>query len=108
MVRKSSVLVVFVYGLLLIAAGLLGYFKGHSVPSLFSGLIFGSIILVCASNMHQHNRLALYTALTTTVIATVLFAWRYSIGHRLSSAILALLSGAVLIYLLTTLAKRRL
>lgn len=91
---------VFIYGIILIALGIVGYSAANSVASVVMGSGFGFLILICSLLMFQKKRIGLLLATLLTLLLTGFFAYRYSTTQGLLPGLLAVLSGAMLITLL--------
>jgi uncharacterized membrane protein (UPF0136 family) len=100
MLKKTTSWAVMIYGLLLIVLGILGYTSAQSKLSLFMGSGSGLVLALCALAMFSHKKWGAYLALIVTTLLTGLFAIRYSLTGKSLPAILAVLSGAMLLYLL--------
>jgi len=96
---------VFIYGILLIALGIVGYTEASSVYSLLAGAISGCLLILCACLMFMNKRIGLLLATLVTLLMTGCFAYRYSETHGLLPALLAVLSGAMLIMLFLNYAR---
>lgn len=107
MLERSVSWIVLVYGALLAAFGLLGYVKGGSLISLFIGGISGFLLILCAWAMFARHRRGADYALILTFLLTGLFIYRYSVNGKSVTALLACISGAVLLYLLTHAFQKR-
>lgn len=105
MIKSKTNWSVLIYGILIFALGLFGYYKGGSSASLYSGVGFGSLIILSAAFMFLKKRFAFYAALFLTAALTVTFVIRYSATGKQMPALLALLSGAMLLFLLTRATK---
>lgn len=81
------------------AIGLLGYIRTGSQVSLMSGLGFGFLLIVCSLAMFAKNKLGLYVALILTLFLTATFAYRYTVTDKTIPAILAVVSGFMLLFL---------
>ena len=84
----------------MIALGVVGYYVSDSIPSLIAGVGAGILLLVCVLIMFMGKKAGAYGALILNVILTGLFAYRYTVSEKLLPATLAVLSGAMLIFLL--------
>ncbi len=93
-----------VYGLLLVALGYVGYTHGSKV-SLYMGSGLGGLLILCSLVMFWGKRWGGWTALVLTAILTAVFSYRYSVVGKTIPALLAVLSGAMLLILLLRLPK---
>lgn len=100
MLKKSTCWAVLIYGLILTLLGLWGYYSSGSTVSLYAGSGFGLFLMLCSFLMFAQKKQGSYAALTTTVLLTGLFAIRYSLTGKGLPAILAVLSGGMLLFLL--------
>ncbi len=101
-VTKWSVLA---YAIVLMALGLIGYLMANSLPSLIMGSGIGFLLLLCAILMFLGKRIGLILATILTLLLAGFFAFRYSLTKALFPALLSVLSGAMLIFLLFHLAR---
>lgn len=107
MVKKSTQIAVLTYGLLLIVLGILGYVKAGSAMSLYAGSGSGVILVFCAVLMHYKISFGSYASVFFTLLLTGMFAYRYTVTSKTLPALLAVLSGGMLLYLLAALTKWR-
>lgn len=92
---------VFFYGIILVTLGLIGYIIAGSIPSVVMGSGLGCLLMICSLLMFLEKRIGLYIATFLTLILSSFFAYRYTMTKGdLMSALLAVLSGAMLIILL--------
>jgi uncharacterized membrane protein (UPF0136 family) len=103
--HKKAGWVTLIYGLFLISMGLLAYFQSHSMVSLRASLLLGVLIIASAIATLMQKIWGLYGALIFTILLTMIFAWRYSAAGSGITALLAVVSGAMLLFLLTCTAK---
>lgn len=96
---------VFVYGIILIVLGLVGYAVVGSIPSVAMGAGFGLLLVLCSLLMFMEKRIGTFLATLLTLLLAAFFAIRYSMTRGLLPALLAVLSGAMLIILLLHHAK---
>lgn len=99
MLKKSTTWCVLIYGLILIALGYLGYVQGSPI-SLYAGAGFGILLVIASLMMFAGKKFGFYSALILTLALTAVFATRYSLSGKELPAILAVLSGAMLLFLL--------
>lgn len=100
MIKKSTCWAVLCYGLLIAILGYLGYHQAGSIVSLYAGVGLGSLLTISAVLMFFDLLFSAYTALLLTLLLTGTFAIRYSVTQKGMPAILAVLSGGMLLFLL--------
>jgi uncharacterized membrane protein (UPF0136 family) len=100
-IKSKTCWSVLIFGALIFILGLLGYIKGGSAASLYSGGSFGILLILAAIFMFRKKRNAFYAALFLTAALTLTFLIRYFVTAKQMPAILALLSGAMFLFLLT-------
>jgi uncharacterized membrane protein (UPF0136 family) len=100
MPKKTTAWSVLIYGLIIIGLGYTGYQQGGSQISLYVGGGFGILLVISSILMFMKMRFGSYAALILTLGLTATFAIRYSITGKGMPAILAVLSGGMLLYLL--------
>lgn len=95
---KVTATIVFVYGLLIILGGIMGYVKGCSSMSLVSGASFGTGLLLSAYFISKGKIAAQYFALLMTFLLDGIFTYRFAKTlHFIPAGFLSLFSLAVLI-----------
>lgn len=107
MIKSKTSWTVLIFGALIFILGLLGYIKGGSAASLYSGGAFGVLLIIAAGFMFCKKRLGFYAALFLTAALAITFVIRYFATTKQMPAILALLSGAMFLFLLTRAARWR-
>ncbi|HEX9653226.1 MAG TPA: TMEM14 family protein [bacterium] len=95
--------VVLVYGVLVIAGGVMGYAKAKSTPSLISGGLFGVIVIIAALLMLQGNPVGIYVSLAAAFLLLIFFSRRFSTTKKFMPA--GLMMALSLITVLTLLTK---
>ncbi len=100
MPKKATAWSVLIYGLIITGLGYMGYQQGGSMISLYVGGGFGILLVISSILMYFKMRTGSYAALVLTLGLTATFAIRYSITGKGMPAILAVLSGGMLLYLL--------
>ncbi len=90
--------VIFLYGLIVLILGYVGYAKGGSLISFYMGAGFGTLLMLSAGLAKR--RWSVYVALALTCALSVTLALRTAATHKELPAILAVLSGAMLVFLL--------
>ena len=91
--------------MIIMLLGYIGYKQATSMASLYSGLIFGALLVVSGIGMLAGKKIGAYTALTTTILLTGVFSYRYAATGKGLPAILAVLSAGMLLFLLARLRK---
>lgn len=107
MFKKATCWTVLIYGFIILGLGLYGYFEKASHASLYAGTGLGILLVLSAALMFNHVLFGAYAALALTVALTATFGIRYSLTHKGVPAILAVLSGGMLFFLLTQSVKWR-
>lgn len=103
---RLATAVTLIYGVLVLAGGILGYARGGSVASIVSGLICGLALLVAVWQMWQGSLAATYAALVVTLLLGLFFGFRFfKFGNWMPAGLMLLLSGATLIVLLLSLRR---
>ena len=104
MLKKTTCWAVLIYGAVMLILGILGYWQG-SLVSLIAGAGFGILLIISSRVMFLHKPAGIYAATAFTLILTATFAVRYTITQKPIPAILAVLSGGMLLFLLAQIAK---
>ena len=87
--------------------GYIGYREAASMASLYSGLIFGGLLVASGIGMLAGQKIGAYTALVTTILLTGVFSYRYAVTEKDLPAILAILSAGMLLFLLLRFRKKK-
>ena len=87
------VLVLYIYGILLILGGLMGYVKAKSVPSAVAGLICGALALFIGYNYTWHY--APYAALLLSIVLLVMMGRRYLRTRKAMPALLIVVMSII-------------
>ncbi|MCG3148044.1 MAG: hypothetical protein PCFJNLEI_01486 [Verrucomicrobiae bacterium] len=83
---QNEAAVAIVYGLLVLAGGLLGYRKARSAPSLVAGLVFGLALIACGFYMWHGDRIGLKVAFGLAVALLVVMGIRFAKGRKFMPA----------------------
>ena len=86
-------IILYVYGVLLIVGGLIGYMKARSVPSLVAGVVCGLIALFLGFDYMW--RLAPYAALVLSLFLLILMGRRYLNTRKAMPALLIVVMSAI-------------
>ena len=99
------VLLLYVYGILLIIGGLMGYLKAQSVPSLVAGLVCGFLALFLGYRYTWH--FAPHVAFILALVLIIIMGRRYLNTRKAMPAllivVLSLIVAVVQIYILLVL-----
>jgi uncharacterized membrane protein (UPF0136 family) len=87
------VLILYIYGILLIVGGLMGYVKARSVPSLVAGLVCGFIALLLGYRYAWH--FAPHAALILALVLIFLMGRRYLRTRKPMPALLIVVLSVV-------------
>ena len=97
-----AVLATFIYGLVSIIGGLIGYFQAGSKASLISGSISGILILISSYLINQGFMWAFFLAGVITLALIVVFAIRLrKTGKFMPSGLMIILSVITLILIIS-------
>lgn len=107
MLKKPTGWPVLVYGVLLIVLGFLGYQKTGSAISLYMGVGMGVGVLIGSIGILSAKSWGGYLSLILTLLLTITFAFRYTATGKVFPAILSVISGGMLLYLLGSYAKEQ-
>ncbi len=95
-----------IYGFLILVGGVMGHIKAQSRISLWTGIIFGLLLLLSSWALFKGMKLGIYGALMLTACLLALFTYRYIATLKLfPPAIMGLISLVTLIFLLLNLKK---
>lgn len=94
---KTNGIITLVYGVVVLAGGLFGFFKAHSFPSLISGIVFGSLLITSAFDLSKEKSWGFPVALGSTTFLALFFIYRfYSTGMFMPAGLMLILSLIVL------------
>lgn len=105
MLKKSTCWAILIYGILIASLGYIGYTQGGSKISMYMGGGFGAVLILSSLLMMARVEFAAYIALFATLALTATFAIRYSMTGKSFVAIMAVLSGGMLLFLLAQSAR---
>ena len=75
---KITAWIVGLYALIILIGGLIGYMKADSIPSLISGLTFGTVLFLCSYAIFRGKLAAQYIALCVAFILDGFFTHRFA------------------------------
>jgi uncharacterized membrane protein (UPF0136 family) len=93
MIFQWPVLLLYIYGILLIVGGLMGYVKAKSVPSLVAGVVCGVIALFLGYRYTWH--FAPHVALILALVLIILMGRRYLRTRKAMPALLIVVLSVV-------------
>ena len=97
---------VLIYGVLILAGGVMGHSQAGSQASLVMGLIFGVLLLLGAFGIHQRKKWGLPLALLTTLVLDLFFTYRFLLTKKFTPpGLLGLISLIVLVALIARLRR---
>jgi len=105
MLKKSTCWAILIYGILIAVLGYMGYHQGGSKVSFYTGGGIGTLLVISSLLMFARIHFAAYAALFLTLALTATFAIRYSLSGKTIPAVLAVLSGGMLLFLLAQSAR---
>jgi uncharacterized membrane protein (UPF0136 family) len=86
MIPAWPVLILYIYGILLIVGGLMGYIKAKSVPSLVAGMVCGFIALLLGCRYVWH--FAPHAAFILALVLIIMMGRRYLSTRKPTPALL--------------------
>jgi uncharacterized membrane protein (UPF0136 family) len=104
MLKKTTCWTVFAYGMAMLILGIVGYWQG-SLVSLIAGAGFGILLIISSRFMFSHKMSGIYAATAFTLFLTGTFSVRYTVTQKPFPAIMAVISGGMLLFLLAQIAK---
>jgi uncharacterized membrane protein (UPF0136 family) len=105
MFKKTTCWIVLLYGVMLTVLGYVGYYNAGSKASLIMGSGFGILMILSALLLFAKKQVGVYSSTIITLMLTATFAVRYTTSMKTIPAVLAVISGGMLIFLLAQSAK---
>lgn len=100
---KLRAVVMFAYGILLLAGGIIGFLKAGSHVSLAMGIITALLAIGCAGALYWMKNYGIPCALTLSILLAIFFAYRFSLSHKfMPGGLMAIISLLVVGFLLFT------
>jgi uncharacterized membrane protein (UPF0136 family) len=97
----------FLFGILTIAGGIVGYVKAGSVASIIAGSITGVLLLVAAFLLPQHRGVGLATALVISLVLAGQFVPKFlQTGRAMPAGMMSILSVIGVITAIVALVKK--
>ena len=95
---KLNAVLFVIYGLILLAGGLVGFFKAHSLASLVMGSVAAIAMLISSFFIRKSKNSALYFALFLTLVLDGFFTFRYYKTQSFMPSGLMFLIGSSVIF----------
>lgn len=92
---SAATIMTFVYGVLAIVGGIIGYAQARSTPSLVAGLITGILLLVAGVAALQAQPWGVWLAIAVTILLLVVFIGRLVKTRKFMPAGLMVTVGVV-------------
>ena len=97
---QNLAILVWLYGAIVLAGGLIGWIKARSQPSLLSGLAFGVLLGLCGLAMWEGRWIGLTTGAGLALGLTVIMGIRFAKTKKFMPAgLVAVLSAVMLVVL---------
>jgi uncharacterized membrane protein (UPF0136 family) len=98
---QTNALIVWVYGAVVLAGGIIGWLKARSRPSLIFGVIFGVALIVVGFGIRQGRESDVVVAAVLTGLLAAIMGIRFAkTGKFMPAGLLTILSAVVLVTLL--------
>jgi uncharacterized membrane protein (UPF0136 family) len=95
---QTPAMIVWIYGALVLAGGVMGWVKARSKPSLISGIVFGAALIVTGFAIERPS--GHWTALGLAAGLTILMSVRFAKSRKfIPAGMIALLSLVVVVAL---------
>jgi uncharacterized membrane protein (UPF0136 family) len=88
-----AAIILYIYGILLILGGLMGYVKARSVPSAVAGVVCGVISIICGLRYTFHDEP--YIMLIVSLVLIILMGRRYLNTRKPMPALLIVVMSLV-------------
>lgn len=98
--------IVFLYGILLVVGGLMGYLKANSLPSLIAGGGSGLLTIASAWAMLKHKPVGNLGAVILAFALTAFFSYRFYLTMSFMPAGMMALLSIVMVIMLTSAKKQ--
>jgi uncharacterized membrane protein (UPF0136 family) len=97
---RTTSWLVFIYSILILIGGIVGYFKGGSPASLLAGTLFGLLLLLSFAMIFRGKNRGVYLALILCLILDVFFTYRFMDKMKVfPSGVMSILSLAMVVIL---------
>lgn len=92
---SAATIFTFIYGVLSIVGGIIGYQQAGSKPSLIAGLVTGVLLVIAGFGLVESQLWGLILAIAVTALLVVVFTWRLIKTRRFFPAGLMVIAGVV-------------
>lgn len=75
---KKTGSLVLIYGVVVLAGGIIGHYKSQSMPSLISGITFGTLLILSGLALMRKKHWAQWIALSLAFLLDAFFSWRFA------------------------------
>jgi uncharacterized membrane protein (UPF0136 family) len=100
---QTPSLILFIYGVLVLLGGIMGYVQAQSVPSLIAGVVSGILLLGAGWALQNGQRWGFLLGVVVTVGLLLFFGGRFAQSRAIMpGGLMTILSLGVLIALLLT------
>lgn len=97
---KKKAVVIWIYALIVLIGGLIGYLTANSLPSLLASSVAALVLFICGFFMQKEQSWAYYAASLLVGGLLAFFAYRFFLTYKIMPAgVMVLLSGLVFGYL---------
>src|SRR5512143_1439552 len=97
---RMAAIVTVVYGLLVLAGGVMGYAQAKSLPSLISGVGCGIVLLIAGWFAWGGSGAAVYVSIAVALILALFFAYRFTTtGRIMPGGLMFLLSFVAVVFM---------
>lgn len=104
---KNAGWLVLVYGILVLVGGFIGHIKAASTASLFSGLIFGSLLIISALFLFKGKFWGYYPSIACSFLLDAFFTYRLMSTQKFMPAgMMAFVSLIVIVFLVSNMKKQ--
>jgi uncharacterized membrane protein (UPF0136 family) len=99
---KISATILILYGVFILAGGIVGFYGSHSTPSLIAGLVSALLIFGSACAIHRNYSIGYPAGVLITVTLLIFFIYRYLFTGKFMPAgfitIVSLITLGILIF----------
>lgn len=104
---KLAAWITLIYGLIVIAGGIMGYIKASSTASVVMGSVFGFLLLLSALGIMGKWTFPAYIAILLTLVLDAFFTYRWLFSFKFMPAGLMSIISTVVLLILAVLVKAR-